>query len=446
MASVRVLPSEGYELIGATESDGDFVFSDVDAGTYTVEISAPGFLAVRQQVQIKGGQRSMTRYVVMKPKPIPAGSLERAGAMASGEAAVVPEKASWLPADVDEAIPAVDPAVDCPLPHILHSVGQRMKQFVGNLEKFTAHERVEHFPVDVMGNRQSSQLRNFEYVVTVVHDRGGGFVLDEYRNGSADPSQFPAGIATQGLPGLALLFHPALSTDFKFTCEGLGVWGDRAAWQVHFVQRPDRPGRIMGYRAADKYSALPLKGRAWIDPENSQVLRLESELVRPLRDMGLSAQYTAISYQQVQFRKLGLQLWLPQTADLYVERQWRRYYRRHTYSDFKLFVVDTDEKMQLAQESYGFTNASDRDIAGVLTVTPVSGAKFDPVSLSFTIPAGGSVVKLVGPGKDVGIPVDSVAAATFAHNGPQDSIKVDAHLSKESTLDIISGVATPLQP
>jgi hypothetical protein len=54
-------------------------------------------------------------------------------------------------------------------------------------------------------------------------------------------------------------------------------------------------------------------------------------------------------------------------------------------------------------------------------------------------------VKLVGPGKDVAIPVESVASATFAHNGPLDSVKVDAHLSKESTLDVISGTSLPVK-
>jgi hypothetical protein len=136
---------------------------------------------------------------------------------------------------------------------------------------------------------------------------------------------------------------------------------------------------------------------------------------------------------------------LPKIVDLYVERQGRRYYRRHTFKDFQLFVVDTAQSVQLAKESYGFTNETDRDIMGVLTVTPISGAKLDPVSLSFTIPAGGSIVKLVGPGKDVEIPVESVASATFAHNGPLDSVKVDAHLSKESTLDVISGTSVPLK-
>jgi hypothetical protein len=164
-----------------------------------------------------------------------------------------------------------------------------------------------------------------------------------------------------------------------------------------------------------------------------------------VKELSLTEEHIVISYQPVQFRALDQHLWLPQIAELYVERQVHRYYRRHTFSDFQLFTVETTQNIQLAKESYGFTNQSDRDIRGVLIVNPISEARLDPVSISFTIPAGGRVVKLVGLGKDVGIPVESVLSATFAHNGPLDSVKVDAHLSKESTLDIISGTSTPQQ-
>ncbi len=82
----------------------------------------------------------------------------------------------------------------------------------------------------------------------------------------------------------------------------------------------------------------------------------------------------------------------------------------------------------------------------MLTVIPVSGAKFETVSLSFIIPANSSVHKSVGPGRDVGIPAIAVESATFAHDGPQNSITVDAHLSKESTVDVISGITLPTKP
>jgi hypothetical protein len=435
------MPSEGYELGGIMESEGEVVFKDVPPGTYTLETSAPGFLSVRQKIEIEADRGLLTRFVIMKPKPFAVHEPEKPASLYSSP---TQEKASWVPPDIDATVPYVDPNVECPLAHVLNGAGQRMKQFVGNLEKFTASERVEHSVVDALGARQSPAVRKFDYVVMVSRERAGGFMLEEYRNGSVDPGQFPAQIATQGLPGLALLFHPYLASDFKFTCEGLGESGGSAAWQIHFAQRPERPGRLLAYSAGGRSSAVALKGRAWIDPGTFQVLRLESDLVEPLQDFDLTEQHMVISYQRVQFRA-GQQLWLPQVADLYVQRQGHRYYRRHTFSNFQLFTVDTNENIRLAKESYGFTNESDHDIAGVLTVTPVSGAKLDPVSLTFTIPAGGSVVKLVGPGKDVGIPVESVASATFAHNGPLDSVKVDAHLSKESTLDVISGVSSPKQ-
>jgi hypothetical protein len=442
--NIRVLPSEGYEISGTSESEGEMLFSDVPPGTYTMETSAPGFLTVRQNIHIEAGHRLLTRFVIMKPRPFRVRVPEKSAALPSSVAA--PGQTSWMPPGVDEAVPYVDPNVECPLPHILGGAGQRMKQFVSNLEKFTAAERVEHSVVDGAGVRHSPEVRNFDYVVMVSLTSTGVFLLDEYRNGSADPAQFPANIATEGMPAIALLFHPLLAPDFSFACEGLGQWEGHAAWQVHFVQRPDRPGRILSYSAGGKYSSLALKGRAWVDPGTFQVLRLESQLVQPLKEIALTEEHIAISYQPVKFRTLDQQLWLPQIAELYVERQGRRYYRRHTFSDFQLFTVETTQNIQLAKESYGFTNQSDRDITGVLTVTPISGARLDPVSVSFTIPAGGSVVKLVGPGKDVGIPVESVGTATFAHDGPQDAVRVDARLSKESTIDVISGASAPLKP
>ncbi len=122
-----------------------------------------------------------------------------------------------------------------------------------------------------------------------------------------------------------------------------------------------------------------------------------------------------------------------------MERKGRRYYRRHTLSDFQLFTVEATQNIKFARESYRFTNQTDHDIKGVLTVTPISGSKARPVSLSFTIPAGESVLKLVGQGKDIQMPVESIGSAAFTHDGPHDAVRVDAHLSKESTLDVISG-------
>ena len=441
-ASVRLIPNEGYEVSGTTEENGETLFSEIPPGSYTMEASAPGFLTVRQIIRVQETNRSLSRFVIMKPRPFQAHRPQKPLSTPTADR----EPGSWPPLGIDDVVPSVDPSAECPLAHVLSGAGRRMEQFVSNLEKFTATERVEHFPVDIMGKQQTPTERKFDYVVMVSRSRTGVFLLDEYRNGSVDPAQFPARIATMGMPAIALLFHPTLTPDYRFDCEGLGEWEGHPAWQVHFVQRPGRPSRILSYSAGGKYSSLGLKGRAWVDPATFQVLRIDTELVEPLKELALTVDHIAISYQPVKFRSQNEELWLPKFAEIYVEREGRRYYRRHAFSDFQLFTVETSQDVHLAKESYGFTNQSDHDVNGVLTVTPVSGARIDPVSLTFTIPAGGSVVKLVGPGKDVGIPVESVGSATFAHDGQRDSVRVDAHLSKDSTLDVISGTSNPLKP
>jgi hypothetical protein len=432
---VRLRSADGGEVVGIPDADGEFLFTGVDPRDYTIEATAPGFLPVQQAIPIKD-HGSLTRYLVMSPKAVR--PTEPSGSVSNIEVALDP-KTSWLPPAIDENVPYVDPEEPCPLGEVTAGTGKRMMEFVANLEKFSAAERVEHYPVDILGERHIPEIRNFNYVVTVSRTSKGVFLLDEYRNGSVAPDQFPAHVATVGMPAMALLFHPLLAPDFKFSCEGLGNWGGQAAWQIHFEQRQDKPGRLLGYSADGKYTSLVLKGRAWIDPGSLQVMRLESELVKPPVDLGLKVEDIAISYRPVHFRSAEGAIWLPDVIDLYVERRGRRYYRRHTLSDFQLFTVEATQNIKFAKESYRFTNQTTRDVKGFLTIHPVPGAKARAVSLSFTIPAGGSILKLVGEGKDIEMPVESIGSATFTHDGPHDAVRVDAHLSRESTLDVISG-------
>ena len=361
------------------------------------------------------------------PVPAPASAPMPTPASAGVPLAAIPaprgSRPAWLPPDIDVSIPQVDAARKCTLPQVLEGTGTRMNEFVANLEKFGADEKVEHFPVNQSGERKSPDVRSFEYVVLVSRNSYGTFLLDEYRNGGQDPSIFPANIATQGLSGMALLFHPAMAVDFDFTCEGLGQFEGRAAWQVHFKQRPDHPSRMRAYVIAKALHPIPLKGRAWIDADTFQVLRLDSELVKPMPDIALTAEYLSIRYAPVEFPAQKLELWLPQAAEIYSERNGRRYFRRHTFSNFKLFMVAAAQNIEAPKAAYKFFNASNQDVRVVLEVTPLPESHAAPVNISFTVPAGATVYKFVGSGKDVNIPVEAVESATFTYDGPPDSIQ-----------------------
>jgi hypothetical protein len=436
LATIRLNSPAGAEVTGhGMDSDDLTIFPNLVPGNYTITAIAPGFTTVSERIDIKPRGELQTIYLVMKPETF--GTVRMDACSALGLANSDGDSFHWLPPGVDAVVPINVADAPCSLPAVLHGVGQRMKQLVDDLQKFRATEHIEHFKVDADGRRHTPQRRTFDYVVSVSQASTGAFELDEFRNGNVGRDQFPAGIATEGLPALALLFHPTLAADFYFKCEGLGYWEGRPAWRVRFEQRADRPNRIRDYVVKNVHYPIPIKGRAHIDAATLEVLRLESELDEPVDKIGLTVERFTINYAPVQFRTGAQELWLPQTAELYVEQKGHRYYREHSFKNFQVFAVNTNQKVQPPRESYSFTNTSDQDILGVLTVTPAAGTDFQPVSIKIEIPAGKSVFKVVGNGKDVNLPAESVASATFVHNGHSGSVHAEAFLREESTLDLI---------
>jgi tetratricopeptide (TPR) repeat protein len=343
---------------------------------------------------------------------------------------------SWEPPGIDDFVPKVAPGVPCSLPRVLSSASEAVRQLMDNLEKFSAKEEVKHYPVNRWGQMLAPQSRSFDYVVLVTQSNSI-IQLEEYRNGSLNPDQFPAQIATQGLPAMALIFHPQMSGDYDFVCEGLGSAEGRAAWQIHFEQRRDRPNRMRAYVIGGNYYSVALKGRAWIDAETYQAVRLETESILKMPNIRLRREQLAINYAPVKFHSRDLELWLPQTAELFVERDKYAFYRTHTFSDFQFFSVGTDQKIQPPKESYSFTNLSNQEILGRLTITPVMERSITPISITFTIPPQASVIKTVGRGKDLDIPPDWIASARFVYQGAPGVVEGDALLTKASTLEIV---------
>jgi hypothetical protein len=488
-ATVRVLPETGFELLGARDAEtGETDFFAVAPGKYTVYVTAPAYLDIHLRTEMEKGGPVKTLYVLMKrpsdvrdgkdvkdpqdpPKPseapdifaspepvelrteasiplpneIPIAPFTPAKAESFAEPPPEQNKEEWKPVDWKDDGVVVDHSIACPSQQLLHIAGDRVKEFANSLEKFTAMENVEHFSVDKAGDRHGRETRKFSYVVTVTKNRYGTLMFDEYRNGGMDPTLFPANIATLGLPALVLVFHPNYSPDFNFNCDGMVSAAGHDYWQVSFAQRVDRPVKIQTYVVNGFSFPIYLQGRAWIDPGRGEVVRLESQLEKPIPQIELWQQHQVIDYIGVKFASTGQTVWLPQAAEVYVERHGKRYYRRHYFEDYRLFNVDTAQNQKAPKGSYSFTNLTDADMIGELTVNPIDGVKGGPVVLRFEVPARRTIVKMVGPGKDVNLTPADVASARFVHTGDSDAVKVDVDLVKETTLDVIprSALANP---
>lgn len=249
-------------------------------------------------------------------------------------------ESSWAPPDVDDEKLDLDSNGACQLDEVVRSAGRRMQELVANVNRFTATENLEHFKLSPLGLETSRESRKFKYVAEIHPMGGSDLEVEEYRRDANGKEDFPDGIATIGLSSLALIFHPNLSARYEFRCDGRGAWEGHQAWVVHFQQKHEESSGMLTYIVAGRSVAVGLRGRAWIDANNMQVLAMESDIMNPLPEIRLKRDHQVIEYGPVSFRKDSMQLWLPKSADWYCSISGRRFHRRHSFSQFLLFSVD----------------------------------------------------------------------------------------------------------
>jgi tetratricopeptide (TPR) repeat protein len=256
----------------------------------------------------------------------------------------------WAPPSVDMTTPAVSPTAACSLSLVVEKTGKKIQEFVTNVGNIDAAEDLVHEKLNQIGKPTEKEKRRYDYMVNVVEVRPGHLVTEERRNGSTGADAFPDGIASTGLPSIALVFHPYMRDDYQMTCEGLGDWHGRPTWIVYFRQRDNLPGRISGYVVNGATHPISLKGRAWITADSFQIAHLETDMVKPMPEIQLTLEHISVDYKPVHFQARREEVWLPSSANLYFEYRKQRYHRLDSYSHYKLFSVDSTQEIQQPNE------------------------------------------------------------------------------------------------
>jgi len=254
----------------------------------------------------------------------------------------------WLPPDVDESVPPVESASSCNLSGVLEKAGQKIQEFVANVDRFTATESLVHETLNRLGKATETEKRKYDYLVSIAETRPGFLSLQEYESNGSIPADAPGGMTTKGLPALVLIFHPYYSETFSMKCEGLATLEGKRVWQIYFRQREDKPNKIRSYRigTSGEFYPIALKGRAWIVADSYQILGLQTDLIKAVPDIRLTAEHTSVRYGPVHFSSRGVDMWLPETAEVYSELRGKRVHRRLSFSNYLLFSVD--DKQQIA--------------------------------------------------------------------------------------------------
>ncbi len=256
---------------------------------------------------------------------------------------------TWQPPGIDEETPPVAAGVNCPIQKVMDGAGEGVVQLVADVAKFAAIEELVHERLDEMGNPTARETRKFDYAASLYQTKPDVVMVDEYRTERYGLDDLPDQIADNGFAALALVFHPAMRDAFQMTCEGLGDWHGQPTWLVRFQQRPDKANHMQAYLMAGVRYPVDLKGRAWITADKFQIVRIETEMVKPMPQIHLLVEHQITEYGPVPFKKGAVELWLPKTAEVYMYFRGHRYYRKHTFEKYMLFSVQDEEKIHEAK-------------------------------------------------------------------------------------------------
>jgi Flp pilus assembly protein TadD len=252
----------------------------------------------------------------------------------------------WAPPDIDGMEYRVADNASCNVDEVLARADARLQTQLKNFEKFTATERIEHQEVDRYGIPGPMKSREFSYIVFVRQAKDDSVYLDEDRLVGNDLSKFPTSLATVGLNSLGVSVLQAFPrTSFDYKCEGLGTLRGQAAWQIRFEERNDSSTSLRQWRKNGEIVDIPLKGRLWLTTTSFDLLRIETDLTKPIPRLELTRDHLIVDYGPVDFEHGRVKLWLPWSAEMFMELHGKRHHHKHYLTNYFLFAVDTDHKI-----------------------------------------------------------------------------------------------------
>jgi Tfp pilus assembly protein PilF len=234
------------------------------------------------------------------------------------------------------------------LPTILQKVGQNVEAFFHGFSNTVSEEdiRVENLHSD--GHFKGGHSEKDNYLLAAKPEKWG-LGLTEYRaapNGSVtQPVEATSSyMRTKGFASASVVFHPLCQNEARFRDLGRQQIDGRDTFVVGFAQQPEK-AKMVGLIIANGVSEPALvQGVAWVDAQNYEIIRMRTDLLKPLSKVRLSRQTTVINYDEIHFKDNPAGLWLPKEVIVTVEFKGHTFRNSHTYTNFKHFNVGTEEK------------------------------------------------------------------------------------------------------
>jgi Tfp pilus assembly protein PilF len=251
------------------------------------------------------------------------------------------------PADL---IQGLEPAKDqVQLPSILDAAGAKILEMTRNFPNTTSLEAIHQQRLGKKGEVRSSQNQKFRYLC-MLPSRAWGPAFKEYRADSSGKETEPKGIAdgfmlTGGFTSAALIFHPTYRSESDFRYLGRQKINGQEMFVVAYAQIPGKAHLYGNFQAGQTSLPTYSQGLAWIDTSSYRIVRLHTDLLRPLPELRLKREAMNIDFDEVHFKHHPDTLWLPEQVTVTIDWNGKTLRNTHAYSDFKIFNVGSSERI-----------------------------------------------------------------------------------------------------
>jgi hypothetical protein len=233
---------------------------------------------------------------------------------------------------------------------ILSAVGKNVAAFFRNFPNTSSLEQIHQEELrrgDKVGRMENQKFRYLCFTPT----EAWGLSFREYRTDSLGSESYPGGLKngfmlTSGFASASLIFHPAYQPEAAFRYLGRQKVNGRQTFVIAFAQRPAKARVFAAFQSGQTTTATFSQGLAWVDSENSQIIRLRTDLLAPLPQIKLERQTTEVDFAEVHFRGLAEGFWLPRQVTGTVKWNGKHLRNEHQYSEFKLFSVESTQKIR----------------------------------------------------------------------------------------------------
>jgi hypothetical protein len=226
---------------------------------------------------------------------------------------------------------------------LLERAGRQAETAAEKLSSMACTERVVQTKFDtnlkVLERRESA----YDYLV-MVNTEGGEFSVEESRleqKSQSKPSAKPL-VASTGFATLLVIFHPHFQSSFRFEDLGLEEDSGRKWRHLRFEHLPGAPTPTV-LQVAEREYPISWKGEAWLEDSTGNAVRVRTELLEPLEDIGLQSLRAEVRYAPLPQTPAD---WAPVQATVEAHTKHQHWRNIHDFTAYRRFEVNAQEKRE----------------------------------------------------------------------------------------------------